>query len=475
MSTSIEPKLPISRGRHALVIGGSLAGLLAARVLTDYFDWVTVVERDRFPDQPAPRQGVPQSKHVHLLLTRGQRILEELFPGLEAELMVAGAPTIDWIADWSMLGVWGWEPRFPSKLIGRTCSRNLLEWLIRRRLADKNNLEFLEETQVTQLLTDSNKSRVTGVRLHSRKEAEKAKTSSSGELAAELVVDASGRNSSMPKWLASLGYQPPCETVVDSFMGYASRWYQLKESREIDWRGLTVMYKPPDMPRGGILYPVEGNRCVVTLAGVCRDYPPTDEVGFLEFARTLRSPILYEVLLEAQPISPIYGYRGTENRLRHYKNLSKLLEGLVVMGDAVCAFNPVYGQGMTVAALGALTLDECLHQQLKNSNSSLMGLTQRFQKRLAGVYSTPWVMATGEDFRWNTTTGGQPDTMTRFMQRYVDQVLRLSVDRPKVYETFEEVVHMLKSPKALFSPSILAQVLLQVISGIFNNHSPMKT
>jgi 2-polyprenyl-6-methoxyphenol hydroxylase-like FAD-dependent oxidoreductase len=167
MLTPTEQKLANS-GTHALVIGGSITGLLAARVLTNHFDSVTLVERDCIPEQLMSRQGVPQANHVHVLLTWGQRILEQLFPGLGAELTAAGAPRIDWIADWSTLGAWGWVPRFSSGLSGRTCSRNLLEWSIRHRLAQSDRLQFLEGCHVTGLLTDANQSRVTGVRLHFR-------------------------------------------------------------------------------------------------------------------------------------------------------------------------------------------------------------------------------------------------------------------------------------------------------------------
>jgi 2-polyprenyl-6-methoxyphenol hydroxylase-like FAD-dependent oxidoreductase len=422
---------------------------------------VTIVERDHLPEQPLLRPGVPQVNHVHVLLTQGQRILEQLFPGLGAELTAAGAPTGDWIGDWCVLGLWGWGPRFDSGLIGHTCSRNLLEWVLRRRLATYDHLKFLEESQVTELLTDRNKFKVTGVRLRFRDEATQPKYR---ELAADLVVDATGRNSSVPKWLVAQGYQPPQKTVINSFLGYASRWYQRPEGFFAEWQGVTVTSKPPDNRRGGVLYPVEGNRWMVTLGGIGRDYPPNDEAGFLDFACSLRSPIIYEALKDAHPISPIYSYQGTENRLCHYEKLSRLPEGLVVLGDAVCTFNPVYGQGMTVAALGALTLDECLHQQFRRDKGSLKGLTKRFQRRLAQVNATPWLMATGEDLHWSTTEGGQLDGMSRLMHRYLDQVLLVALDHPKIYQTFGQVVHMVKPPRALFQPGILAQVLRQAIS-----------
>jgi 2-polyprenyl-6-methoxyphenol hydroxylase-like FAD-dependent oxidoreductase len=458
MSITFESKQNLNSGSHAIVIGGSMAGLLAARMLVNSFDRVTLVERDLFPEQPEPRPGVPQASHVHVLLAQGQRILQQFFPGIETDLTAKGAVPVDWIGDWMTYWMWGWAPRFQSGLRGYACSRYLLEWIIRHRLADYNNLKLLDGVQVTQLLTNETKSQVTGVQLRWRMEAE---TPLEEELAADLVVDASGRNSSMPKWLESWGYPPVKETVIDSFLGYGSRWYRRKSGFSADWQGLTVMGKPPDNPRGGVLYPVECDRWVVTLGGSGHDYPPTDEEGFLEFARSLRHPIIYETIKDAEPLSPVYSYRRTANRLRHYDQLSNLPEGVVMIGDAVCAFNPIYGQGMTTAALGALTLDDCLREQFKTTKHSLTGLTRRFQKRLAKVNSTPWMMATGEDLRWPTTSGGQIDKMSLLMQGYMDRVMEFSTNHPEVYQTFGEVAHLVKPPTALFSPRILAPVLLQ--------------
>lgn len=460
VSTQVKRRMAIGDSSHALVIGGSMAGLLAARVLADYFDVVTIVERDRFPEKPGPRRGVPQSYQVHVLLVQGQRILEQLFPGLEAELTAAGASTVDWTADCSMLGFSGWEPRFYSGLITRTCSRNLLEWAVRRRLAAYSNIRFLEGCQVLGLLPNGSKTSVSGVRVRTDNCPQQDASAAEEALQANLVVDASGRNSQAPQWLEGLGYAPPQETAINSFLGYASRWYQRPVSLRPDWQALLVWPKAPDNPRGGMLYPIEGDRWILGVTGVGRDYPPTDEAGFLEFTRSLRSPILYEAIKDAQPLSPIYSYRRTENRLCHYERLSKWPEGFVAVGDAVCAFNPIYGQGMTIAAMGALTLAECLSEQHQRQfNGDLAGLAQRFQRKLAKVNATPWVMATGEDLRWSTTEGGQPSLSNRLMHWYLDQVRLLTAHNPNTHKAFMEVLHLVKSPATLFQPDILAQVV----------------
>lgn len=447
---------PIAASSRAIVIGSSMAGLLAARVLLDHFAEVVLIERDDVADPLQSRSGVPQSQHVHVLLTQGQRLLEQLFPGLAAELTQAGAPTVEWTADWLMLGLWKWMPRCASGLSGRTCSRTLLEGLIRKRLLAAPNLTLLTSCQVEGLLSSPESDLVTGVKLHWRKAANSIES-----LEAGLVVDASGRNSMLPDWLVQMGYDAPPETVINAFLGYGSRWYQRPQNLEADWQGITVSAFKGITGRGGVLYPIEGDssaphsvRWIVTLGGVGRDYPPTDEAGFLEFARSLRVPILYDLLKDAQPISPIYSYRRTENCWRHYERLSRFPDGIVAIGDAVCAFNPVYGQGMTMAALGAMTLDRCLKQ-----SPSPKGFPLRFHNQLARILNTPWLMATGEDSRWSTTEGAKPKKSDRWMQQYIDRITVLMQDSPALLKTFAEVVHMVKPPTVLFAPNIMLQVL----------------
>ncbi|MEW6210850.1 MAG: hypothetical protein AB1631_20970 [Acidobacteriota bacterium] len=217
---------------------------------------------------------------------------------------------------------------------------------------------------------------------------------------------------------------------------------------------------PPEHTRGGAMFPVEGNRWILTLQGYSRDYPPADEAGFLEFVRSLRTPRIYDAVKDAEPLSPISVYRATENRLRHYERLPRTLGRFVAVGDAACAFNPVFAQGMTMAALAAMTLDEALREQ-RRRRSGLKGFSRVFRKKLAKVNAVPWMLATSEDLRARGCEGECPGRVTLLMQKYVDNVVRLSTHSPKARKPLLEVFNLLKPPSALFHPSIPLQMLAQ--------------
>ena len=447
---------------HAVVVGGSIAGLLAARVLSEHFRWVTLIERDRFPDGPEPRKGIPQARHVHVLLKRGRIILGQLFPGLDNELVALGAPVVDIAADAAWLTPAGWGVRFYSDLDTISFGRDLLDWRIRRRLGICTNVRFLEEHEVTELLANVNGTGIAGVRVSPCNQLNRR---SEQLLYADLVVDASGRGSQAPRWLEALGYPRPRETKVHAHLGYASRIYQRLARFECDWKVVFVQTAPPNFMRGGALFPIEGDRWIVTLAGGDSDYPPTDEAGFLEYARSLRTPLLYKAIKDAKPLSPIHRYLATENRRRHYEKLSRMPDNFLVTGDATCAFNPIYGQGMTTAALGAMALDECLREQRRlKTDGNLAGFNRRFQKKLAKVNSAPWMLATGEDLRYRGTEGGRPDFLTRLLHRYMDRVTLLSTKDARVRSVLLEVLGILKPPAALFGPVIALKVLRQAVT-----------
>jgi 2-polyprenyl-6-methoxyphenol hydroxylase-like FAD-dependent oxidoreductase len=365
----------------ALVVGGSLGGLLAARVLSEHCREVTVVERDLLPAQPGPRRGVPQARHQHALLKRGRLIIERLFPGMWDELIAAGAPVVDMADDFEWLTPSGWAVRFASEFLMLTCSRDLLEWSIRRRLLSNPRVRFV---------------------------------------------------------------------------GYASRIYKRRPDQARDCSGVYVQPAPPTFTRGGVILPLEGDRWHITLAGGSGDYPPTDERQFIDFARSLRSPRLYEIIEQAEPLSPVSGFGATENRWRHYERMERWPDGLVILGDAACAFNPVYAQGMTTAALAAETLGRCLSRRRHAGPS---GIGREFQRALAKVCAPPWMLATGEDYRYEGAEGGSSSAFTRLMHRYVDRVVRLTTERADVRRVLLEVFHMLRPPSALFQPWIVARAL----------------
>src|SRR5262245_7249440 len=344
---------------HAAVIGGGLAGLCATRALAGVFDRVTLVDRDTLPVGAEERSGVPQGRHVHALLVRGRRELEHLFPGFEATMKARGALEMDFGLEWAALRQHGWDRRMSTGMTALFASRVLIETVVREQVRAHLNVTVLERTEVTRLAAAAD--RVNGVGLRARDGGE------TRTLATDLVVDASGRASHAPAWLEMLGLPPPPQTVVDSFCGYSTRWYQApppeRWPRKWWWKGIWIdpeLDGPTDGLIGGVLSPVEDERWIVTLAGVARNYPPSDEGGFAAALDRLRSPILAQAVRLAEPISPVYCNRAMANRFRHYERWPARLAGFLAVGDAVSAFNPVYGQGMTTAAVSARILADTL-------------------------------------------------------------------------------------------------------------------
>ncbi len=428
----------------AVVIGGSMAGLLTAQALTEFFDRVTVIERDLYPAGAEQRAGVPQARHLHVLLARGHQIIESLLPGLDAELDGAGAPRVELGYDTTIYGRGGWVPRFHSGLYSRSVSRVLLDYTTRCRLLANPRVTFMEGWQVSGLTASADQSRVTGVRAQMRGGSREERT-----LEADFVVDASGRTSHAPEWLTAIGYDAPEETVVNAFLGYATRWYKKQPEFKAFWKDLLIASQPPHNPRGGALWEVEGGRWVVTLAGANRDYPPTDEAGFMEFTRSLPHPAIYEAIQEAEPLGDIYGYQRTENRLRHYDRLTRWPSGFAVLGDAVCAFNPVYGQGITTGAMQVEALQAALRA----------GDPASLRQRIARVIQTTWLMATGEDYRYPATEGPRPGFSTKLMHRYIDRVQVLLCQDTALAQTFTEVSSLVTPPAALFKPAYVWKAL----------------
>ena len=441
---------------HAVVIGGSMAGLLAARVLSDHFEQVTMIERDRLTGDAEARKGVPQGRHVHNLRARGAAIMGEYFPDLFPTLAQDGAILVR-LEDvrWNQLGVWMVPVPSPVKALFQ--SRPFLEQHVRDQLAARDNVRIMDACEVSQLCAHDD--RITGVvlRYRSGEQHEEA-------LSADLIVDASGRGSRAPQWLNSLGYGNVQETSVKIDIGYATRIYRCPAQLPAGWKGLLIYGRPPDDKRGGVIFPIQGGYWMVTLVGSLRDYPPDDEAGFLEFARSLAQPDLYEAMKDAEPVTPIAVYKYSANRWRHYERMERLPEGFIIMGDAVCSFNPVYAQGMSVAAIEAQSLDRCLREQeMFAGNNGLVGFTQRFQQAIARDIKTPWLLSTGEDLRYPGAEGKRSLSI-RLLNRYMRRVIELTASDPRVTATLLQVRNLLKPLSALFQPRIILAVLRQELA-----------
>ncbi len=444
--------------QHALVIGGSMAGMCAARILVDHFEKVTIVDRDRYPEGAFERAGVPQSRHVHVLLARGRQELEKLFPGFERTVLSRGALDTDFGWDFAALRRDGWAPREMQGIKLLHGSRVLLEAVVRELLRKHANVGFVEGARITGLITNEDRSRVLGVKIISGDEP-----AITGELRADL--DASGRSSKAPSWLNEIGLPAPEEIIVDSHSGYASRWFEAPppelRPKEWWWKAAWIDPKIGENPFAGVLFPVENNRWVVSIAGVGKNYPPNDEAGYMDALTKLRSPLIAEAVKYAKPISPVYSHRAFANRWRRYDKWPVKLGGFVALGDSACAFNPVYGQGMTTGALSALALGDAM-ARLGLDHPELPG---KFYAAQADLQKAPWGMATGADFAVPGVVGHRP-----MSNRIFDPALRLimeySADDPVVRATLGKVIHMLRPPSDLFAPALLGRAARNVVRGL---------
>jgi 2-polyprenyl-6-methoxyphenol hydroxylase-like FAD-dependent oxidoreductase len=437
--------------RHAIVIGGSMAGVCAARELCKYFDKVTVIDRDAYPIGAHERPGVPQSRHVHALLLRGRLELDRLFPGFERTMLERGALEINFGRDFAALRPEGWSERRPNSITTLFASRVLIESTARELLRRHTNVELVERAEAVGFETVSNGApRVTGVKVNPRD------AGAPYTLSADLIVDASGRSSKCPAWIEAMGLRMPEETVVDSHTGYASRWYKVfPERRPADWwwKGIWIDPIAKNFSSAGVLFPVENNRMIVTMAGIGGHYPPSDEDGFTAQLARLRSPIIAQEAALAEPMSGVYSYRQMANRWRHYEKWNARLDGFVALGDCVCAFNPVYGQGMTSGALSSIILGE----MLAKNGAADPELPRKFFAAQAKFQAEPWGLATGADFRIAGTEGARP-----FISRLLDPVMRrmfeVQSDDPQIGELLGEVINMVKPPSELFKPAMMARI-----------------
>jgi 2-polyprenyl-6-methoxyphenol hydroxylase-like FAD-dependent oxidoreductase len=432
-----------------------MGGLAAAAALARHVERVTVVERDSLPARPAPRAGTPQGRHLHVLQPGGLASLDRLLPGFGDRLRDRGAVPIVAPRGILWLSAAGWMQPQPHG--GRTllaASRDLIEHVTRELALSVPHIAVRTGVEVGGLEVAGG--RVVGVGLRPRGAAP---TEPAERLTADIVVDASGRRSHAPDWLAAAGFARPRESHVDANLAYATRTYRRGSDDLSGWDAIFLQAQPPHTTRMGVMFPVEGDRWMVTVAGTNGDVPPTDEQGFLDFARGMRSPALAEAIGRLEPLGPITGYRRTENRRRHFEDLRHAPDGFVVIGDAACAFNPVYGQGMSAAALTAEALDRGLARHLARTGGDAAGVTADLQRAVAKANAGAWMVATGEDLRWPGTEGGSVTVADRLVRRYLDRVVAAATTDLVISDAFFDVIALLAPPTSLMRPAIAARVL----------------
>jgi len=450
-------------GKQAVVIGAGMGGLTAAGALADHFDQVVVLERDTLPSEPTYRAGTPQARHVHALLLSGQRALSELFPGFEQDLERAGAVPLR-VGHDVRIERPGYDP-FPQRDLGwfnYAVSRPTIERAVRRRVESRANITLRQNCRVQEVLASPNGEAVAGVRNDNGNGA-------SETIAADLVVDASGRGALTLALLQSIGRPLPEETTIGIDLGYATCIFAIPDDASTDWKGVMTFGQAPQNSRGGLMLPLEGNRWMATIGGRHGDVPPGDAEGFLTYARALRTPTIYNAISHAKRLDGVARYGFPESVRRHFERLDVFPRGLLPIGDAICRFNPVYGQGMSVAALEACLLQRLLERlagdrlggdRLGGDSNPIAGLAPAFFAEIQTLIETPWSVAI-LDFVFPDTRGQRPADFETTL-KFGIALTRLAAEDPDVHKLTVEVQHLLRPRSVYRDPALVQRVLAKM-------------
>jgi 2-polyprenyl-6-methoxyphenol hydroxylase-like FAD-dependent oxidoreductase len=438
-------------GKHAVVVGAGMAGLAAAGALADWFEQVTVLERDALPGTPSHRTGTPQSWHSHGLLAGGQRALEQLFPGFGDALGRAGAVSIRFNQDFLE------EPphRDPMPLrdfglSGYTMSRPLIELTLRRCLEQRGNVAFRDGIRALSLDASQDGRRVTAVRC-----------ATAGDhrilvVPADLIVDASGSGLLTTSLLQSVGLGLPRMTTIGVGLGYTTAIMDVPADSPPDWKVVLTHADAPHSSRRALILPIEGNRWIMTVAGRGDDRPPADWPALQTYLRHLVTPTVYNRIRNTKPVGKLVRYGFAESVRRHFEQMDNFPDGLIPFGDAVCRFNPIYGQGMTVAAKEAVLLHDLLAAEA-TTGDALSGLGHRFLAEAQALIETPWMMAAIPDFAFPETRGERPADLQHSLQ-FAGALSRLAARDAEVQRLVIEVWNMLKPRSAYQDPEIVRRV-----------------
>ena len=442
-------QVPPPAHERAIVIGGSMVGLAVARALSERFREVVLIDRDKFPREvPDHRKGVPQSWHMHNLTLRGQRELEELFPGFVEEAVRIGAMQIDHALDVAAFVESGWETQFESGRIALSATRILLEFAERQRfMALTKNALVLEETRVEELLTETRPDGLRAVGVVTDNPDYR-------EIRADLVVDCAGRGTRWKSWFEKRGVALPKETVVDSRCGYSSRFYRPRDPSQFPWKAMVVDSVFPQRPHWGVIVPLENNDWVVTLGGFNEQYPPSDEKGFAEFARNLSTPLYAQALELADPLTPVRTFRRLEMRWNHFEKYDHPIGRFLAIGDAAWAYNPLYGQGMSIGITCARILRDLLRER-----ASLDDLPKRYYPPARKFAWQPWEATAVMDMRWPKTIGKRP-WHAKLSIPLSEMVLTAGHYDREIGLSLLDGIHLLKQPVEMLTPRFVGGLAL---------------
>ncbi len=433
----------------AIVIGGSIAGKLAAKALSNTFEEVIIVESGEEWDGKGPRKRVPQSNHPHVLLKGGEEALEELFPNITNELIEVGSIVNNFTRDlkWHQFGLW--KQPFKGEINMIQQSRLLLESHIQKRIEQVSNVTSKYEMLVEGLLVDNKLNKVYGIR------AKCLKTGMKEEFHADLVVDASGFGSKSIDWLQEYNFEVQEEKVrIDLF--YATRMFRLKEKEKLDCCNMLMSPSFPENPYGVLIQTIEDDRYFVTFSGYANEKAPQTDDEFYDFAENLSITNVTEFLNKSEAITDIKTYKIPYQVRRRFDLVNNLPEGLLVVEDAHCRFDPVFGQGVSVAAMEAHQLQLILQGRKRLDKT----LTREFYRKTAMIIKTPWEMTTTEIAR-HPKLQKELTTKQKFQQWYTKQIYQLSASDSDIYIRLVRVMNLIRSPFHLFHPRVLLTVLLR--------------
>ncbi|MET1026366.1 MAG: hypothetical protein ABWY00_04300 [Dongiaceae bacterium] len=441
-------------GKQAIVIGAGISGLAAASALVDHFEKIIVLERDDLPSEPLPRAGTPQSRHLHGLLRGGLRALDDLFPGFEDDLIKAGAVPIRVGLD-ILEERPGFDP-FPRRDLGLSIyamSRPAIEFAVRRRVEQLANVTFRPHCRVLDIVLPTERASFTAVRFTTRE-------GNCETLMADLVIDASARGSLTLSCLQSAGHPLPPETIIGVDLCYATAVFAIPDQAPSDWKGVLTFPDAPESSRSGVLLPVENNRWMVTVSGRRGDWPSDSGDEFLTFVQHLRTPKIYNAIKHATRLGEITRFGFAQSGRRHFEQLGTFPRGLIPLGDTICRFNPIYGQGMSVAAQEACALRRLLRDRAAEKDP-LKDLGRAFFAEIQPILDTPWTTSAVPDFIFPATRGRRPADFDNTL-KFGGALINIAARDPAIHKLIAEVYHLLKPQSVYRDPALLQRATAEM-------------